>query len=215
MRIARPRISIAALMWIILILCVGMAALRYPNKLWESLSPNKLWASFLISMTSGILTIAALGAWFHRGSPRAFWAGFASSGWLFLLANFGPWFESEVSPYIFTTAVLDLVYPYVAPPERTAVVIENKPVIGQAGGFGGRVAFDSDEAWAHWTFMSNSNTQDGMAAMNNFSFPRSKPFRMIGHSLFALIFAHLGGVIARRFARLGASTVHADPEAPR
>jgi hypothetical protein len=101
----RPRFSIAALMGFVFVFGVGLAAFRYPNK---------LWASFFYSITIGATVFGSLGAVFQRGLPQKFWMGYAMCGWLYLLMNFGPWFEMEVSPYLFTTAVLDLIYPHVA-----------------------------------------------------------------------------------------------------
>ena len=40
---------------------VGLAAFRYPSK---------LWASFLISIALGAMVVGSLGAVFHRGLPR-------------------------------------------------------------------------------------------------------------------------------------------------
>ena len=123
----RPRFSIAALMGFVFVFGVGLAAFRYPNK---------LWASFFFSITIGAMVVGSLGAVFHRGLPQKFWAGYAICGWLYLLMNFGPWFESEVCPYLFTTACLDLIYPHVAAPEQTALLAKNSQVFGLAGGFG-------------------------------------------------------------------------------
>ena len=81
----RPRFSIAALMGFVFVFGVGLAAFRYPSK---------LWASFLFSIALGAMVVASLGAVFHRGLPQKFWAGYAICGWLYLLMNFGPWFAS-------------------------------------------------------------------------------------------------------------------------
>ena len=191
MRMLRPRLSIAALMGFIFVIGVGLAAFRYPNK---------LWASFFFSIAIGAMVIASMGAVFHRGLPQKFWAGYALCGWLYLLLNFGPWFEHEVSPYLFTTACLDLIYPHVAAPEQTAMVDKDTVFIGLAGGFGPSAV---DNVWEHWTAIDNAAAQ--FAVSNNFAVNRSKPFQLIGHALLALLFAYLGGLIARRFARLGAN----------
>jgi len=189
----RIRFSIAWLMGIIFVLGVGLAALRHPSK---------LWASFFVSMTIGVLVVGLLGALFHRGLPRTLWAGFGVCGWFYMLLNFGPWFESEVSPYLFTTACLDLIYPRVAAPERTAMLSGHVAKVGLAGGFGGPPSPPAN-IWEHWTTIDNAAA--GFVVANNFDVNRSRPFQLIGHSLWALLFACLGGVIARHFARLGAA----------
>jgi hypothetical protein len=188
----RPRFSIAAIMGFVFVFGVGLAAFRYPNK---------LWASFFYSLTIGAMVIGSLGAWFHRGLPQKFWMGYALCGWLYLLMNFGPWFQSEVSPHLFTTALLDLIYPRVAAPEQTAMLEEDVWIIGLAGGFGGPSV--PADAWEHWTKIDGA--ADGFAIANNFAVNRSWPFQLIGHSILALLFAYIGGLISRRFARLGAT----------
>ncbi len=187
----RPRFSIAALMGFVFVFGVGLAAFRYPSK---------LWASFLVSIALGAMVVGLLGAVFHRGLPQKFWAGYAICGWLYLLMNFGPWFDDHVSPYLFTTAFLDLIYPHVAAVEQTAMV-PGKNVYGLAGGFGG--GFELPGSWGHWTAIDGA--PQGFGAVNNFVFLRPQSFHIIGHSLFALVFAYLGGITARRFARLGAA----------
>jgi hypothetical protein len=198
----RPRFSIAALMVAIVILSLGLAALRYPNKLWES---------FYYSIPLAVLVFALLGVLFHRGLSRAFWGGFALSGWFYMLLNFGPWFADSFSPYLFTTACLDLIYPHVAAPEQAAMAVEGARLpnmFGLAGafgggGFGGGVV--ANDPWKFWTEIDNAAS--GFNVANNFQVDRSRPFQMIGHALFALLFAYLGGIAARRFARLGARPV--------
>ena len=188
----RPRFSIAALMGLVFLLGVGLAAFRYPNK---------LWASFFFSIAIGAMVVGSLGAMFHRGLPQKFWMGYATCGWLYLLMNFGPWFESKVSPYLFTTAGLDLIYPHIAAPEQTAMRENDDGVFGLAGGFGGGNA--PVNIWEHWTKIDGA--ADQFAIANNFDVNRSTPFQMIGHSILALVIAYIGGLIARRFARLGAN----------
>jgi hypothetical protein len=186
----RPRFSIAALMWFVFVLGVGLAALRYPSK---------LWASFFFSITIGAMVIGSLGAIFHRRLPQKFWMGYAICGWLYMLLNFGPWFESEVSPYLFTTAVLDLLYPHIAAPEQTAMLRNNTQAFGLAGGFGPSAPVN---IWEHWSRIDSAAEQ--FAITNNFDVNRSKPFQLIGHWILALLFAYIGGSIARWFAHRGA-----------
>jgi hypothetical protein len=193
----RPRFSIAALMGFVFAFGVGLAAFRYPSK---------LWASFLFSIALGAMVVALLGAVFHRGLPQKFWAGYAICGWLYLLMTFGP-FGGAVSPYLFTTACLDLIYPQVAAVEQTAMVpserLYDDVAYGLAGGFGG--GFDPPDIWEHWKAIDGA--ADGFNAVNTFKVKRPLAFHMIGHALFALLFAYLGGVTARRFARQGAASI--------
>ena len=145
----RPRFSIAALMGFVFVFGVGLAAFRYPNK---------LWASFLLSITLGALVVGLLGAVFHRGLPQKFWAGYAIVGWLYLLLSLSPWIAELVSPYLFTTACLDLIYPHVAAPEQTAMIAADAGVFGLAGGFGGGAtpAAPAPGIWEHWTGLDSA-----------------------------------------------------------
>jgi hypothetical protein len=68
-----PKLSIAALMGLVLITAIGFAALSHPTR---------LWAAVLFSAVSTILTVAVLAGLFTRGPRRAFWAGFAIGGWM-------------------------------------------------------------------------------------------------------------------------------------
>ncbi len=193
----RPRISIAALMGFVGIFGVGLAAFRYPSK---------LWGSFLISITVGALVVGTLGALFHRGLPQKFWAGYAICGWFYLLVHFGPWFREEMAPFLFTTACLDLIYPHVAAVEQTTAMADptSGAVYGLAGGFGGGASTaPASTIWEHWTGIDGADS--GFRLVNDFGVTRSTPFELIGHSLLALLFAYLGGLTARRFARLGGS----------
>jgi hypothetical protein len=185
------RFSIASMMGFVVLLAVGMAALRYPTK---------LWASLFLSVTLVVLVVAVLGGLFRRGLDRSFWAGFALCGWFYFILSCGPWFNDVVSPLLFTTACLDLIYPHVAAPEQTAMVLMEPGSIGLAGGFGGPPP-PPKSIWDHWWDIDNAAA--GFSVANNFDVNRSLPFQLIGHSLLALIFGYTGGVIARRFARAG------------
>ena len=57
----RPRFSIAALMGFVFVFGVGLAAFRYPNK---------LWASFLFSIAIGAMVVGSLGPSFIADCPR-------------------------------------------------------------------------------------------------------------------------------------------------
>ena len=70
----------------------------------------------MFSLAIGTLTAAMLAGVYRRGKRRAFWIGFASCGWVYLLLALGPWSESLVAPFLITTAILDLIYPKVVPP---------------------------------------------------------------------------------------------------
>jgi hypothetical protein len=186
-----PRFSIASLMAFVVLLAVGMAAMR---------NPTKLWASLLLSIALVVLAIALLGSLFGHGLRRSFWSGFAICGWLYLIVSCAPWFTTEIAPFLFTTACLDLIYPHVAAPEQIAMSPNGAGAIGLAGGFGGPAAPPAS-IWEHWATIDNAAA--GFNITNNFDVNRSRPFQLIGHSLLALLFGYAGGLTGRHFARSG------------
>lgn len=68
--------SIRGLLWAVTILAVGMAALLNASGIWQGLS----WALVLYALTAAILLVI-----YRREEKRAFWLGFATFGWLYLL----------------------------------------------------------------------------------------------------------------------------------
>lgn len=106
------RFSIAHLLLLIVFLGFSFAALR---------SPSQLWANAWFSAALVVLTIAVLAAVYRRGRRRAFWVGFASCGWLYLVLAVGPWFGTLVGSFLVTTAALDILASHVAPSSPPAV----------------------------------------------------------------------------------------------
>src|SRR4051794_19378670 len=92
-----PRLSIAALMGLILFVAVAIATLR---------NADELWTSILLSLALLNFGVAALGAAFRRGRSRAFSAGAAFFGFGYLGLAFGP-----ISPQLASTKLLDYAYP--------------------------------------------------------------------------------------------------------
>jgi len=86
---SRPRFSIAGLMGMVLVVAVGVAALR---------SGSEDWAGIVSALTLGLLGVALLGVLFRQGPRRAFWSGFALFGWGYLALTMAPWFSGEVGP---------------------------------------------------------------------------------------------------------------------
>jgi hypothetical protein len=66
------RFTIAGLMGVVLILALGLAALR---------NPTGVWASFVPLVTRSLLCLAVVGAICRKGTERAWWLGFALFGW--------------------------------------------------------------------------------------------------------------------------------------
>ena len=113
----RFRMSIAALMTVVLVLAVGFAALR---------SGSEGWSLVVFNLTLLLLFAAIPGAIYRRDRDRAGWVGFALFGWGYWILSFGPGFRTEIRPQLATTPLLDYLYPQIAPiPPPGAVFDEN------------------------------------------------------------------------------------------
>ncbi len=202
----RPRLHIGRLIAVIALCGVGLAAFR---------SPSNLWASTLFTVSAAILVAALLNLAVCRGRSRAYWLGFAVCGWAYFAANFAPWAAESVGPRLVTTALLDILYPSIAPPSPPPApggwtgggTVMMNPMGGMTAGYpgmggpGGAVP-PVPSRWEVWT-MDDRNTGIGMLA-GSVVMASPETFRRIGHSLLTPLLAALGGWHARsRFDRRG------------
>jgi cbb3-type cytochrome oxidase subunit 3 len=183
----RFRFHLGTLVILILLLGVGFAALRESNEIWDS---------SIFSITLGILLIAIILAVHRAERRRAFWLGFALFGWIYLGLCLVPSIESR----LITTkalAYLDSKVPGRAVQVRiigtTSVTLNNQL---------SNVALALSEIQAApagqgqpWTL--NVTTQKLLGGWSG----STENFVRIGHSLFALIAAFLGGQLSRRLCR--------------
>jgi hypothetical protein len=105
----RLRVTIRALVALVLIIAFALAALRGANVGWAA-------ASILATLVA--LCTATLGGLVRRGPSRPEWIGFALFGWAYFLLHFGPWadWKKGYGPARFTTwAVVGLVLPRLDP----------------------------------------------------------------------------------------------------
>ncbi len=73
------RFPIAGLMIAVLIIALGLAALR---------NSSESWAGALFLLTCAVLTLAIVGVVCRDGTERGWWLGFALFGWGYLLLAF-------------------------------------------------------------------------------------------------------------------------------
>src|SRR5690242_7812633 len=72
-----PRsVTIAGLLGLVLVVGMGLAALKSSTVLWTTASTTLVLALLLTAVAGGI---------FLRGTDRAYWIGFALFGWAYLL----------------------------------------------------------------------------------------------------------------------------------
>jgi hypothetical protein len=195
----RLRFSIRAVMGLVLIVAVGVAALRYPTD---------LVASLVLSATVLLVGVAILGAIFRRGAPRAFYAGAALFGLGYLVLAFGPWCETAVRPKLVTTRLLDAAFPRVHTAKKEAAEILQTGALyfrDYPGAPVQELAFSSDgnlltakvqeRAWVYLKRATGQANRAGGALRP----PSPERFQEIGHALAAWLAAVLGGTLALFF----------------
>jgi hypothetical protein len=180
----RIRFNIANLLVTILVLGVGFAALRESSDLWDN---------GVFTLTNGVLLISILLA-VHRTEPRrAFWIGFALFGWVYLGLAFVPSIESR----LITTKALAYLDSKV--PGRSTVLYHvintgtgsrtvTPQVTWAVGGI--RTATAGQGQVRVWVVATGKLLSGRSGTTENFIW--------IGHSLFALLAAWLGGQLSRR-----------------
>jgi hypothetical protein len=175
----RLRFTLAQSMAIVILIGVGLAALR---------SASALWSSALFTLTVVVLSAAILGAMAFRGRARMTWAGFALFGWIYLGTAFGPWAEGnglKAPPYV-TRWVLD----YTSQRSWYANRIDT--------GVPGEVLFPAPSIMYGMGGGMKSGQVSGAPApvvlVDMFH------FRRIGHCIAAIVFGLIGALVGRIMA---------------
>lgn len=177
-----PQFSIRELLGAVTFLAVGTAALLYASR---------LWASSLLSFAFALLFIAVLGAITLRDSTRAFWLGFAVFGWLyFVLINWPG--ESNVTRQLITNDALRYVYDDVLPRVRTTP-------IEQISGVRTTQAPRNRITIRRYVTIRTYDQDDPFDFGPNISYPTPYDFKRVGHSLWMLLIAYVGGRLGRYF----------------
>ena len=183
-RMKRPRFTIAEIILFVLVFAIGLAAIR---------SGSDAWTGAILSVTYFTLFCSLLGIAFGRRGRRVYWVGFALLGWVYLALYYVPWQNGEsigeglLAPNFFEHVAI-IVHP--DPPAPGGLQSLPPAVVGGSavgGGFGG-------------------GPGPSFADMN----ARANVIR-IGSALEALLWAFLGGWVARYFASgpEGAARSHA------
>ena len=110
----RPRITLAQLMAIVLIIGFGFAALR---------NANAFWAVATFNLAIFLNATALVAAIVRKGRARAAWSGFAVFGWGYLLVDFLPdrsngslGFASVPKPHLLIDKAFTFIQSYMPPP---------------------------------------------------------------------------------------------------
>jgi hypothetical protein len=173
------RFNIAGLLVVILVLAVGFAALRQADEAWES----GLFSLLLLGLLLAVLMSV------HRGeAKRAFWVGFALCGWVYLGLSLVPSVESR----LVTTKALAYLDSKV-PGHPSAVLAVRLTGMG-SGSSGAQIQIDSAASNVRFWDAATGRLLSGWGGT-------TANFIGIGHSLFALLAAWLGGLVSRRLYR--------------
>jgi hypothetical protein len=184
------RFNIASLLFVVLVLGVGFAALRESNDLWES---------GLFTLTIGVLLIAILLAVHRREAKRAFWFGFALFGWGYLALSLVPSIESR----LMTTKALAYLDSKV--PRRLLRIAKIRHIgswqiasgsqsnPAENAPFGVRLAASDRRQVRLWDATTGKMLAGWTGTTENFV--------RIGHSFLTLLAAWLGGLVSRRLWR--------------
>jgi hypothetical protein len=171
-----PRFSIASILVLVLFVAIGFAALREATDAWDS---------GMLAATLLALLVAVLLAVHRRDERRAFWMGFALSGWLYLVVSLVPSIESRLP----TTRGLVYLGSRVQSPQANVAVGSawSRPRMVRAIGFapdGTMLAPGGPGSVRIWNTTGASET-----------------FVRIGHSLVALLLAFAGGHLSHGIAK--------------
>jgi hypothetical protein len=168
----RPRFTIAEIALFVLVVAIGLAAIR---------SGSAAWTGAIVSVTYFALFCSLLGIAFGRRGRRVYWVGFAVLGWAYISLFYLPWQGANVGDGLFGPNLFeyfgDIVHPDPAAPGGLQNVSPGVFGVGSVGGgFGGGATVG----------FTNADV-------------RARVVR-IGIALEALLWAFLGGWVARYFA---------------
>jgi hypothetical protein len=208
MRRFRVRVSIAGLMALVLFVAVGVAALR---------EASEVWSGALFALTVAAMAFAGLRAAYREGARRAFWAGFAVFGSIYLALAFAPGAESR--PALVSQRFLTWLHSKVGRDSPTTATITLTRGFTFLDG-SGTVIGNAD----HLAMSSTPVTVTTSTAPATWVWPTTTDpmtFARVGHCLLAVVVAMLGGVVARRqwatgthIAAIPPPTTPEDPPCP-
>ena len=216
------RFSLLSLMGAVLVAAVACAALRFASE---------LWASAVLTATIGMLLVGVLGMVLRRGPARAFWFGFTLFGSSYLILVFAPWFYNNVRPQLLTSKLLTYIHPKLQgtspllnygqriiglPGQRVSILVDGSSSVErtaklwdastgqQLATLDGHSEVVNSVAFSPDGKLLVSGSVDKAIKIWNVAaqLPTWEHFERVGHTLFGLLVALIGGLLARYvFAR--------------
>lgn len=205
--------SVRQLLIAVAFVAVGIVALRNANSYWLS----AIWGIMPL-----LLGIAILLVIFRRGSAQAFWIGFALFGVLYagivVIAywpNIGPY--PLASHQLWTTRLTDLAYAKTIPEAERQPQIANPDFKGDpsaASGFGGSSfggGFPGSGFTNFGSGFGNGSANYVPPTIANPAYVDMLTFQQIGHALWLVILAALGGKLAQWIYAQGPGARNQEP----
>jgi hypothetical protein len=189
----RFRFSIAGLMRAVVVIAIGMAALRYASP---------LWAAAVFLSVSAVHALSVLGAVCIRGQQRAYHLGRSVFGWGYLVIVYSTWHYVPPDEWLPTTKVLSRFEVAIGPrkPWGFSMSTAIRPAV---------LTYDTIRPRATLAAMhvkSRDYERPAFVPVQLCGFPggpiyyldtERQAYYQIGHCIWSLLAALLGGVLAR------------------
>ena len=201
--------SVRQLLIAVAFVAIGAAALR---------NANSYWLTVLWGIVPLLLAVAILLVIFRRGQSQAFWIGFALFGSLyFAVVLVAYWPTPNAARYdplayhqLATTKLIDWAYSKIIPEKQRQSQIPDPTA--QGGGIGGMPGMGGRPGGMPMSGSMPGGMMTGFGAgMGSFAFPTiANPdyvdvvtFQQIGHAIWLVALAALGGKLAQWIYRTG------------
>jgi hypothetical protein len=192
-------------------IALGLVALR-------SASPT--WVSAMLGLALAVLSVSILFAIFRRGPQRAFWIGFTTIGWLYVVLLFTSWTLGRTttnnSPLrahnLITQKLSSVSYHWLYDKAFDSYNSTVRGSTGQMGsmgavGYGGMIpGGEGDSGYGGDVYGGGYSGGMGSVMLGGLSGPVAMPgpppgpsesdFVNVAHALWALLFAAIGGALA-------------------
>jgi hypothetical protein len=187
--------SITGLMVVVLVAAISIGALRHPSE---------TWAGVMYLVTCGILLLSVVGATVLSAGKRAWWLGFALFGWGYMVLVFEPRAISSLRPSLPTSILLRAVGTRLYP-ERTSLIVPSRRSAEESSPIGHslksltRLDTDRSARSLMAILISAFQLTGPLQTETPYAGPQDAPdvpFLQIGHCLFALGAAVIGGLLA-------------------
>jgi hypothetical protein len=135
----RPRYTIAELILVVLVIALGLAAIRIASA---------SWAGAMYSIMFFALICSFLGVALGRGSRRIYWSGFALLGWSYIILMYTPWLYDKFGQYLLAPNLFAYLEEVLHQDQPAGGGMQSLPpgllgATATAGGFAGPVGVDA------------------------------------------------------------------------